>query len=223
MCSSDLIPGINFELPSRRRVDDSSQDRVDHPAVARNDDGLAEMCAHGGIEGAIHTIVELRDRLPTRKDDGVWVPTPVRSPIATHVLIETETVTLRTWIVFTEVRIDDHVGEAERAFHDLCSLHCPRIGTRNQDVGCDLLRQRQSISQGCGLQGAELRQAGARSRTTDHTAHGDDRLAVPNEDDPGLGHANFSTKLSNWRRLRHSYTPSVNEPYSPTTESPVFQ
>ena len=33
----------------------------------------------------------------------------------------------------------------------------------------------------------------------------------------------FSTKDSSWRRLRHSYTPSVWMPYSPTMESPVFQ
>ena len=36
-------------------------------------------------------------------------------------------------------------------------------------------------------------------------------------------HASFSTNPSSWRRLRHSYTPSVCTPYSPTIESPVFQ
>ena len=35
--------------------------------------------------------------------------------------------------------------------------------------------------------------------------------------------ASFSTNASSWRRLRHSYTPSVWVPYSPTIESPVFQ
>ena len=35
--------------------------------------------------------------------------------------------------------------------------------------------------------------------------------------------ASFSTNVSSWRRLRHSYTPSVWVPYSPTIESPVFQ
>ncbi len=37
------------------------------------------------------------------------------------------------------------------------------------------------------------------------------------------GHASFSTKPSSWRRLRHSYTPSVCMPYSLTIESPVSQ
>ncbi len=39
----------------------------------------------------------------------------------------------------------------------------------------------------------------------------------------GDGQASFSTNASSWRRLRHSYTPSVWVPYSPTIESPVFQ
>ena len=38
-----------------------------------------------------------------------------------------------------------------------------------------------------------------------------------------LDQASFSTKASSWRKLRHSKTPSVWTPYSPTIESPVFQ
>ena len=36
-------------------------------------------------------------------------------------------------------------------------------------------------------------------------------------------YVSFSTKASSWRRLRHSYAPSVWMAYSPTMESPVSQ
>ena len=38
-----------------------------------------------------------------------------------------------------------------------------------------------------------------------------------------LRRQHFSTNASSWRRLRHSYTPSLCVPYSPTIESPVSQ
>ena len=76
-------------------------------------------------------------------------------------------------------------------------------------------------AQALGLAPTEIGESGARPRTTDHAVDRDPGFAVTHQHE--LGHANFSTKPSSCRRLRHSYTPSVWLPYSPTMESPVFQ
>ena len=91
----------------------------------------------------------------------------------------------------------------------------------DQHVGIDLARAGQPVGQGVGLLAPERREATAGPVAADGAGHGGVGLAVADEDE--AGHVSFSTKPSSWRRLRHSYTPSVCTPYSPTMESPVFQ
>jgi hypothetical protein len=144
------------------------------------------------------------DRLSTREDDCVRIAAPVGSTVTTHELIEGESVAFGARVVLAEIRVDDDVGESERVLDDVGRLERTWVRTRDQDIRIDLLRRRQPIAQfGC-LQLAEIRQPDTRTRAAKNPAHRDDGLAVADEDDSGLAHANFSTKPSSWRRLRHS-------------------
>ena len=190
------IARVNFELPRRRCVQGSTKDRVDHTTVTRHDDRLAEVCTHRRIECTMHTVVELRDRLPTWEHHRVRISTPVRTTMTSHELIECEPVTLWTRVVLAEVGVNDDVGETKSVLDNLGSLECPWVTTRDEHVGSNFPGRGKPITKFGGLQLAEIGQPDAGSRTAKHPAHGDDGFSVSNEDDPGFRHANFSTKLS---------------------------
>lgn len=190
------IARVNLELPRRWRVQGSTKDRIDHTTVTRHDDRLAEVCTHRRIERTMHAVVELCDRLPSREHHRVRISTPVRSTMTSHKLIEGEPVTLWTRVVLAEVGVNDDVGESERILDDVGGLERPWVTTRDEHVRSDFLGRGEAITKFGGLQLAEIGQPDAGPRTAKHPAHGDDGFTVSNEDDPGLRHANFSTKLS---------------------------
>jgi hypothetical protein len=190
------IARVNLELPRRRRVQGSAKDRIDDATVTRHDDRLAEVCTHRRIERTMHAVVELCDRLPSREHHRVRITTPVRTTMTPNELIECEPVTLWTRVMLAEVGVNDDVGETERIFDDVGGLERPWVTTRDEHIGSNFLGRGESITKFGGLQLAEIGQPNAGSRTTKHPAHGDDGFTVSNENDPGLRHANFSTKLS---------------------------
>ena len=167
--------------------------------------------------------MKLSNGLSTGEELGVRIGTPVGRSMPTNEFVKCQSVALWSRIVLTKIGIDID-GQARQCWsNNFCCLACARKPTRHQHINGQFLGLCKPIAKSRCLEFAQLRQTRTRSRTTKNSIYCDNRFAVPHQHDAGFTHTNFSTKPSSWRRLRHSYTPSVKLPYSPTTESPVFQ
>ena len=194
--------------------------------MAHHHHGPAGVVGHRAAESIHDAVVEGGLRLSARVRDVERVTVPVRLTEALDELGIGESVTVRTRIVLAPSDIDGDGETPERRRNDAGRLQGAGIRTAAQDCGHHLVGIEQAVTEPLRLPPAVVREAGARTESGDEFLRVPVRFAVANEYQPRVGHAgqtSFSTNASSWRRLRHSNTPSVWVPYSPTMESPVSQ